>query len=84
MVLNVSHYQVKSYSCAVPDATFFVNDLMKYNTVHIHTKIFVISQQTNVSTVLVSVNPNKKLPLYTPDVIDIYRCHCLFDLPPHM
>ena len=43
MVLNVSHYQVKSYSCAVPDATFFVNDLMKYNTVHIHTKIFCYS-----------------------------------------
>ena len=40
--------------------------------------------QTNIGTVLVSINPHKKLPLYTPDVIDIYRCHCLYELPPHM
>ena len=31
-----------------------------------------------------SINPHKKLPYYTPDVIDIYRCHCLYELPPHM
>ena len=40
--------------------------------------------QTNIGTVLLSINPHKKLPLYTPDAIDIYRCHCLYELPPHM
>ena len=42
------------------------------------------SFQTNSGTVLISINPYKKLPFYTPDVIDIYRCHCLYALPPHM
>lgn len=39
---------------------------------------------TNIGTVLLSINPHKKLPLYTPDAIDIYRCHCLYELPPHI
>ena len=44
------------------------------------------SFQTTVGgTDLISVNPYKKLrELYLPDVIDVYRCHCLQDLPPHM
>ena len=33
---------------------------------------------------MVSINPYKKLSLYTPDVIDKYRSHCLNQLPPHM
>ena len=40
--------------------------------------------QTSVSTLLVSINPYKKLSLYTPDVIDKYRNHCLHQIPPHM
>ncbi len=40
--------------------------------------------QTCMSDVLVSVNPNKKLLIYSPEVIDVYRCHCLYQLPPHM
>ena len=47
-----------------------------------HTFYFIF--QTNSGTVLISINPYKKLPFYTPDVIDIYRCHCLYALPPHM
>lgn len=42
------------------------------------------SLQTSVSTLLVSINPYKKLSLYTPDVIDKYRNHCLHQIPPHM
>ena len=45
---------------------------------------FLFFFQTNIGTVLLSINPHKKLPLYTPDAIDIYRCHCLYELPPHM
>ena len=44
----------------------------------------VIILQTSVSTLLVSINPYKKLSLYTPDVIDKYRNHCLHQIPPHM
>ena len=43
-----------------------------------------INLQTSVSTLLVSINPYKKLSLYTPDVIDKYRNHCLHQIPPHM
>jgi len=39
---------------------------------------------TAVSTLLVSINPYKKLSLYTPDVIDKYRSHCLHQIPPHI
>lgn len=40
--------------------------------------------QTSIGNVLVSVNPYKKLLIYSPEVIDVYRCHCLHQLPPHM
>ena len=40
--------------------------------------------QTAVSSLMVSINPYKKVSLYTPDVIDNYRSHCLNQLPPHM
>ena len=33
---------------------------------------------------LLSVNPYRKLLLYTPDTIEVYRRHCLYELPPHM
>ena len=45
---------------------------------------YQLSLQTSVSTLLVSINPYKKLSLYTPDVIDKYRNHCLHQIPPHM
>lgn len=39
---------------------------------------------TNIGPVLLSINPHKKVHLYSPDVIDVYRCHCLYELPPHI
>ena len=46
--------------------------------------LFSSPLQTNVGNVLLSVNPYKKLLIYSPEVIDVYRCHCLHQLPPHM
>lgn len=40
--------------------------------------------QTYVGTGLVSVNPYRRLALYTPEVIHAYRSSCVFQLPPHM
>ncbi|XP_043217178.1 unconventional myosin-Ia-like isoform X2 [Amphibalanus amphitrite] len=39
---------------------------------------------TYISQVLVSVNPYKKLPLYSSDVIRAYRSCSRFELPPHV
>jgi len=39
---------------------------------------------TFLSTLLVSINPYKKLSLYTPDVIDKYRNHRRHHMPPHI
>ena len=38
---------------------------------------------TNISSILISVNPFKLLPLYTPEMLDKYREHSR-DLPPHI
>lgn len=40
--------------------------------------------QTYIGTVVVSVNPYKKLDLYTPDIIEEYRSRNIYELPPHM
>jgi myosin heavy subunit len=41
--------------------------------------------QTSAGDVLVSVNPYKKLALYTLDVVDAYKNRSLLaHLPPHM
>ncbi|XP_037791222.1 unconventional myosin-Ia-like [Penaeus monodon] len=39
---------------------------------------------TYVGTGLVSVNPYRRLALYTPEVIHAYRSSCVFQLPPHI
>ena len=39
---------------------------------------------TNVGTILVSVNPFKLLPIYTPEVLDKYKERGARDLPPHV
>ncbi|XP_053408862.1 unconventional myosin-Ib-like isoform X3 [Mercenaria mercenaria] len=39
---------------------------------------------TYIGTVVVSVNPYKKLPLYTPEVIEEYRSRNIYELPPHI
>jgi len=38
---------------------------------------------TNVSSILVSVNPFKLLPLYTPEIMDKYRVNSR-EMPPHV
>ncbi len=40
--------------------------------------------QTYIGQVLVSVNPFKNLPIYTPQVIQEYQKTHFFDAPPHM
>ncbi|KAK8379939.1 hypothetical protein O3P69_019756 [Scylla paramamosain] len=39
---------------------------------------------TYVGTALISVNPYRRLALYTPEVIEAYRSSCVFQLPPHI
>ncbi|KAG8177886.1 hypothetical protein JTE90_001718 [Oedothorax gibbosus] len=39
---------------------------------------------TYLGNVVVSVNPYKKLALYTTEVIQAYQRCCMFDLPPHI
>lgn len=39
---------------------------------------------TYIGSVVVSVNPYQKLPLYTHDVIDEYRSRNIYELPPHI
>ena len=39
---------------------------------------------TYVSTILISVNPFKLLPLYTPEILDKYKQQGSRDLPPHV
>ncbi|XP_045110459.1 unconventional myosin-Ia-like isoform X3 [Portunus trituberculatus] len=39
---------------------------------------------TYVGTALISVNPYRRLALYTPDVLQAYRSSCVFQLPPHI
>ncbi len=40
-------------------------------------------RQTNIGTILISVNPFKKLPLYTPTVMDQYMHKGIKEMPPH-
>jgi myosin heavy subunit len=39
---------------------------------------------TNVGTILISVNPFKQLPIYTPQVLDSYKSAGAKGLPPHV
>ncbi|KAH3702056.1 hypothetical protein DPMN_077057, partial [Dreissena polymorpha] len=39
---------------------------------------------TYIGTVVVSVNPYQKLPLYRPDIIEEYRSRNIYELPPHI
>ena len=70
---------VISFSITNPTSSIIVIK----NTNHERIKILLVFQ-TWVSTMLVSINSYKKLSLYTPEVIDKYRSHCLNQLPPHM
>ena len=40
--------------------------------------------QTNVGTILISVNPYRMLSLYTPSVMSAYRCRGSKEMAPHI
>ncbi|GBO15015.1 hypothetical protein AVEN_186474-1 [Araneus ventricosus] len=40
--------------------------------------------QTYIGNVVVSVNPYKKLALYTTEVIHAYQRYSMYELPPHI
>lgn len=40
--------------------------------------------QTNVGTILISINPFTRLPLYTPEVIQAYHNKGSKEMPPHV
>lgn len=42
------------------------------------------SLQTYIGTMVVSINPYKKLAFYSPEVIAAYQHHNMLELPPHM
>eukprot|EP00122_Pirum_gemmata_P015140 Pgem_evm1s14146 len=47
-------------------------------------KLFKKSDQTNIGTILISVNPFKRLSIYTPAVMDKYYNRGIRTLPPHI
>uniref|UniRef100_A0A670JDT8 Myosin X n=1 Tax=Podarcis muralis TaxID=64176 RepID=A0A670JDT8_PODMU len=58
------------------EAAILLNLHQRYQQDHIY---------TNIGSILVSVNPYKPIAgLYDADAIDLYRQHCLGELPPHI
>lgn len=57
------------------EETFIANLHQRFKRDHIYTYI---------GNVLVSVNPYKKLALYSKDLVKAYRCRGPYQLPPHM
>ncbi|KAG7165271.1 Unconventional myosin-Ib-like [Homarus americanus] len=51
---------------------------------NLHTRYKRDQIYTYVGTGLISVNPYRRLALYTPEVINAYRSTCVFHLPPHI
>ena len=39
---------------------------------------------TNISSILISINPHKAIPLYSPQVLSMYKASNVFNLPPHI
>ncbi|XP_047100601.1 LOW QUALITY PROTEIN: unconventional myosin-Ia [Schistocerca piceifrons] len=77
-VLSLEH-EVGAWDSVLLDPltedSFIANLHMRYKRDHIYTYI---------GNVLVSVNPYKKLALYSPDVARAYLCHGPHQLPPHV
>ncbi|XP_063230710.1 unconventional myosin-Ia isoform X2 [Bacillus rossius redtenbacheri] len=57
------------------EETFIANLHQRFKRDHIYTYI---------GNVLVSVNPYKKLALYSPDLVKAYHCRGPYQLPPHI
>jgi len=39
---------------------------------------------TYIGNMIISVNPYKKLAIYTPEIIEAYQNHNMYELPPHI
>lgn len=59
----------------VSEDAFIENLKLRYQ----HNQIY-----TYIGTVVVSVNPYKTTPLYTPSIIEEYRSRNIYELPPHI
>lgn len=59
----------------VSEDAFIENLKLRYQ----HNQIY-----TYIGTVVVSVNPYKTTPLYTPNIIEEYRSRNIYELPPHI
>lgn len=51
---------------------------------HVLGVIGVIPLQTYIGPVVVSINPYRKIDIYTPEHIEEYRSRNIFEMPPHM
>ncbi len=40
--------------------------------------------QTYIGPVVVSINPYRKIDIYTPEHIEEYKSRSIFEMPPHM
>ncbi|CEO99091.1 hypothetical protein PBRA_007205 [Plasmodiophora brassicae] len=76
--------QWSSLQRIVPDLTL-LDDMNPAMILHNLKQRFEKDQiYTNIGTILISINPYCRLPLYTPDVIDEYENRGLKEMPPHV